>query len=180
MFYSPLLMTDNNAPPSPGSHLPRLEPRVWVISSGDSPIGISLAKQVLENGDFVVAGLAPSYFPRDEHERRLERFKEFLGEVDGNSEDQWKARLRPVFLDIRLVFFSFFSSGIRFYFALLKRILLILILQNDERMSISCCGGHQNIWQDRYSRLLYEPRQVICPLSQLQILIFSEQPSWEP
>jgi hypothetical protein len=104
MFSSLLLMTDNNAPPSPGSHLPRPEPRVWVISSGDSPIGISLAKQILENGDFVVAGLAPSYFPRDEHERRLERFKEFLCEVDVNSEDQWKARLRPVFLDVRLVY----------------------------------------------------------------------------
>lgn len=96
-------MTDNNAPPSPIPHLPRPEPRVWVISSGDSPIGISLARQILENGDCVVAGLVPTYFPRDE--RRLERFREFLGEVDANGEDNWKARFRPVVLDIRSVFF---------------------------------------------------------------------------
>ncbi|OXV11649.1 hypothetical protein Egran_00594 [Elaphomyces granulatus] len=94
-------MTDNNAPPSPIPHLPRPEPRVWVISSGDSPIGISLARQILENGDCVVAGLVPTYFPRDE--RRLERFRGFLGEVDANGEDNWKARFRPVVLDIRMM-----------------------------------------------------------------------------
>ncbi|KAL1970292.1 hypothetical protein VTN77DRAFT_5452 [Rasamsonia byssochlamydoides] len=93
-------MTDSGpSPSSPRSHFPsHSEPRVWLISSGDSPIGLSLARQLLAHGDCVVSGLVPSNLLRDENRRN--QFQAFLAEVERN-EDDWKARFRPVMLDIR-------------------------------------------------------------------------------
>ncbi|CRG86256.1 Estradiol 17-beta-dehydrogenase 1 [Talaromyces islandicus] len=82
------------------SHFPRhAERRVWLISSGDSPIGLYLARQLLAHGDSVVSGLVPSDLLRDE--RRRDYFHDFLAEVEGNHEGSWKDRFRPVMLDIR-------------------------------------------------------------------------------
>jgi hypothetical protein len=74
-------------------------PRVWLLTSGDSPIGISLARQVLNHGDFVVSGIIPGEFEKDG--TRSEEFKSFLSEVGRRSGDGWKERLRIVALDIR-------------------------------------------------------------------------------
>ncbi|KAL1987164.1 hypothetical protein VTN96DRAFT_4770 [Rasamsonia emersonii] len=94
-------MTDSGpSPSSPRSHFPtHSEPRVWLISSGDSPLGISLTRQLLAHGDCVVSGLVPSNLLRDENRR--EQFEDFLAEVERNKEDDWKVRFRPVMLDIR-------------------------------------------------------------------------------
>lgn len=94
-------MTDNPpSPTSPRSHFPsHPEPRVWVISSGDSPIGISLARQVLAHGDYVVAGLVPPQHERDE--RRREQYYAFLEEVETHREEGWNQRLKGLELDLR-------------------------------------------------------------------------------
>lgn len=94
-------MTDNPpSPTSPRSQFPsHPEPRVWVISSGDSPIGISLARQVLAHGDYVVAGLVPQQSERDEIRR--EQFKAFLEEVETHDHEGWRQRLKGIELDLR-------------------------------------------------------------------------------
>ncbi len=45
---------------------PHNAPRVWFISRGISPIAIALAKQVLEHGDYVVAGVLPVEFEKSD------------------------------------------------------------------------------------------------------------------
>lgn len=89
------------AEPDKRSHFPpHAERRVWLISSGDSPIGLHLARQLLAHGDCVVSGLVPSDLLRDE--RRRDYFHDFLAEVESNHEaNSWKDRFRPVMLDIR-------------------------------------------------------------------------------
>ncbi|KAJ9314974.1 hypothetical protein DTO271D3_4713 [Paecilomyces variotii] len=96
-------MTDNPpSPTSPRSQFPsHPEPRVWVISSGDSPIGISLARQVLAHGDYVVAGLVPQQNERDEIRR--EQFKAFLEEVETHDHEGWRQRLKGIELDLRMM-----------------------------------------------------------------------------
>lgn len=96
-------MTDNNqASSAPGpSHFPAHEgPVVWILSSGDSPIGVSVARQLLDHGDYVVAGArAPN---PDREDPRTADFEAFLEEVEG-SENGQKERLKAVALDIRCV-----------------------------------------------------------------------------
>lgn len=74
-------------------------PRVWLITSGDSPIGISLARQLLDHGDYVVIGIIPAEFEKDGC--RSSELKSFLAEVGEKTADGWKDRLRIVALDIR-------------------------------------------------------------------------------
>ncbi|KAK2764954.1 hypothetical protein FQN54_008653 [Arachnomyces sp. PD_36] len=97
-------MTDN--PPSPGAsthgHFPaHTGPRVWLLSSGDSPIGLSIARQILAHGDYVVLGLVPPDFDRDDS--RSADFDTFMDEVDKNVENGWKERLRATVLDVRMM-----------------------------------------------------------------------------
>jgi NAD(P)-dependent dehydrogenase (short-subunit alcohol dehydrogenase family) len=74
------------------------EPRVWLITAGDSPIGLSVARQVLRHGDYAFFGLAHSALDRDE--RRRDEFDAFLAEVEQHG-DSWKQRMKTVPLDIR-------------------------------------------------------------------------------
>ena len=94
-------MTDNT-PPLGSGHFQfpvHEEPRVWLLSSGDSPLGISLTRQILNHGDFVVAGVTP---PNPEREDpRSADFAIFLEEVLNGAEKGWSERLQPVSLDIR-------------------------------------------------------------------------------
>lgn len=73
-------------------------PRVWLLTSGDSPVGISLARQVLNHGDYVVSGIIPADFEKEDP--RSEDFKNFLSEVSTWS-GGWKERLKIVAMDIR-------------------------------------------------------------------------------
>ncbi|EED19298.1 short chain dehydrogenase/reductase family protein [Talaromyces stipitatus ATCC 10500] len=73
--------------------------RVWLISSGDSPIGLSVARQVLAHGDCVVSGVVPSNIVRDENRRTY--FEDFLAEVERDEDHGWKDRFRTFLLDIR-------------------------------------------------------------------------------
>ncbi|CAI7573405.1 unnamed protein product [Penicillium bialowiezense] len=77
------------------------EPRVWLITAGDSPIGLSVARQVLAHGDYAFLGLAHTALERDER-RRLE-FDAFLAEVAGHHADGWTQRMKTVPLDIRMM-----------------------------------------------------------------------------
>ncbi|KAJ5984944.1 hypothetical protein N7499_008798 [Penicillium canescens] len=77
------------------------EPRVWVITAGDSPIGISVARHVLAHGDYAFLGLAHTALERDE--RRRGEFDAFLAEVEGHRAEGWGRRMKTVPLDIRMM-----------------------------------------------------------------------------
>ncbi|CAN9354753.1 unnamed protein product [Alternaria alternata] len=88
-------------PPRPRSpHFPpHNAPRVWFITRGASPIAIALARQVLEHGDYVVAGVMPIEF--EKREGQSEDFRTFLEDVKAT--DRWREHLRVVGLDSRVV-----------------------------------------------------------------------------
>jgi NAD(P)-dependent dehydrogenase (short-subunit alcohol dehydrogenase family) len=99
-------MTSNASAPAAKQQRPRSPhfpphnaPRVWFITRGVSPIAIALAKQVLEHGDYVVAGVVPVEFEKGEGQS--EDFKVFLEEVKNT--ERWRERLRVVGLDARVV-----------------------------------------------------------------------------
>lgn len=95
------VMTFTTPPPSTPRFPAHSAPRVWLLTSGNSPLAIALARQVLAHGDYVVAGLIPGETEKDE-ERSLE-FREFLKDVaqsDGPG-GGWRERLRVVGLDVR-------------------------------------------------------------------------------
>lgn len=89
----------SSRPPRPRSpHFPpHNAPRVWFITTGTSPIAIALAKQVLDHGDYVVAGVLPLEF--EKREGQTEDFRTFLEDV--KKTERWRERLRVVGLDGR-------------------------------------------------------------------------------
>ncbi|CAL5868593.1 uncharacterized protein PFLUO_LOCUS2820 [Penicillium psychrofluorescens] len=95
-------MTDTHPSDASRAHFPsHTGPRVWLITAGDSPIGISVARQVLAHGDSVLLGLAHSILDRDE--RRRDGFEAFLAEVEGHQHEGWGQRMKTVPLDIRMM-----------------------------------------------------------------------------
>ncbi|BCR88948.1 short chain dehydrogenase/reductase family protein [Aspergillus chevalieri] len=96
-------MTDNH--PSPDYSRPQFpahnEPRVWVITAGDSPTGISVTRKILAHGDYALVGLAHTNLDRDECRR--DGFEAFMVEVESHSDEGWGERLKPVPLDIRMM-----------------------------------------------------------------------------
>ncbi|KAF2810731.1 short chain dehydrogenase/reductase family protein-like protein [Mytilinidion resinicola] len=97
----PQSATSSSKPQRPRSPKfpPHNAPRVWFITTGTSPIAIALARQVLEHGDYVVAGVLPIEF--EKHEGRSEEFRAFLEDVKRT--ERWRERLRVVGLDGRSV-----------------------------------------------------------------------------
>lgn len=79
------------------------EPRVWVVTAGDSPIGISVTRQILAHGDYALIGLAYSNLDRDECRR--DGFEAFMAEVENHHDEEWGQRLKSVPLDIRCALF---------------------------------------------------------------------------
>jgi NAD(P)-dependent dehydrogenase (short-subunit alcohol dehydrogenase family) len=77
------------------------EPRVWVITAGDSPIGISVTRQILNHGDYALVGLAHSRLDRDECRR--EGFEAFLAEIESHRDEGWPQRFKSSPLDIRMM-----------------------------------------------------------------------------
>ncbi|KIV77256.1 hypothetical protein PV11_09069 [Exophiala sideris] len=93
-------MANGGAAPTPTPQFPTHNaPRVWLLTSGDSPVGISIARQVLDHGDYVVSGIIQAEFENES--LRSQEFKNFLSEVVRM--EGWKDRLKIVPLDIRLV-----------------------------------------------------------------------------
>ncbi len=91
-------MANGGLAPTPTPQFPTHNaPRVWLLTSGDSPIGISVARQVLDHGDYVVLGIIQAEFDSDD--ARSREFKRFLSEVVHRN--GWKDRLKIVPLDIR-------------------------------------------------------------------------------
>ncbi|KAF4304682.1 Retinol dehydrogenase 8 [Botryosphaeria dothidea] len=82
---------------------PHNAPRVWFLTNGTSPISIALATQILDHGDYVVAGVLPAEFERESG--RSEEFRDFLDKVSSADGDKqrWKERLRVVSLDARVI-----------------------------------------------------------------------------
>lgn len=74
-------------------------PRVWFLTSGDAPIAISLSRHLLDHGDYVVAGIRPVEFEKDDE--RAREFKHFLEE--SKEQESWRGRLKVVGLDTRLM-----------------------------------------------------------------------------
>jgi NAD(P)-dependent dehydrogenase (short-subunit alcohol dehydrogenase family) len=91
----------SSKPPRPKSpHFPpHNAPRVWFITRGVSPIAIALARQVLEHGDYVVAGVMPIEF--EKREGQSDDFRTFLEDV--KQTERWREHLRVVGLDSRQV-----------------------------------------------------------------------------
>ncbi|KAL4898607.1 putative short-chain dehydrogenase [Aspergillus ambiguus] len=89
--------------PSPDYSRPQFpahnEPRVWVITAGDSPIGISVTRQILIHGDYALVGLAHSSLDRDECRR--EGFEAFRAEIESHRNEGWPERFKCSPLDIR-------------------------------------------------------------------------------
>ena len=93
-------MANGGILPTPALQFPTHNaPRVWLLTSGDSPIGVSLARKVLDHGDYVVSGIIVADFERVG--ARSEEFKDFLDEVSRKAGAGWKERLRVVALDVR-------------------------------------------------------------------------------
>ena len=93
-------MANGGIPPTPALQFPTHNaPRVWLLTSGDSPIGVSLARKILDHGDYVVSGIIPADFERVG--ARSEEFQDFLAEVCKKAGAGWKERLRIVALDVR-------------------------------------------------------------------------------
>ena len=74
-------------------------PRVWFLTSANSPVGISLSRHLLAHGDYVTAGVLPVEF--EKHEDRSSDFRAFLDEV--GQQETSRARLRVVALDVRVM-----------------------------------------------------------------------------
>ncbi|KAJ5238348.1 hypothetical protein N7468_002967 [Penicillium chermesinum] len=92
----------DNQPDPRTQHFPsHSEPRVWLITAGDSPIGISVARQVLAHGDYALLGLAYSVLERDQ--RRRDGFESFMAEVQARGDEGWEKRMKAIPLDIRMM-----------------------------------------------------------------------------
>ena len=74
---------------------PHKEPRVWLLTSGRSPIAIALARQLLAHGDRVAAGVRLQDFDNDD-ERDAE-----LKAMMVDAGEHARTRLKLVDLDIR-------------------------------------------------------------------------------
>lgn len=75
------------------------EPRVWLLTSGASPIAIALSRQLLAHGDLVVFGTKPSDTSDNVSTRSVE-FNTFWAE-EILVKEGWKNRARVVGLDGR-------------------------------------------------------------------------------
>ncbi|KAI9658077.1 MAG: hypothetical protein M1821_002737 [Bathelium mastoideum] len=69
---------NNNKPPPPRTPAfpPSNAPRVWLLTSGDSPVAISLSRLLLAHGDYVLAGIMPGELARQHAFAAREREKE--------------------------------------------------------------------------------------------------------
>lgn len=74
-------------------------PRVWFLTAANSPVGISLSRYLLDHGDYIVAGVLPVEFEKDED--RSADFRDFLEEV--RRQETWRGRLRVVALDVKIM-----------------------------------------------------------------------------
>ena len=70
-------------------------PRVWLLTSGRSPVAIALARQLLAHGDLVAAGVRAQDFDNDDE--RDADLKSMLSGAGESASD----RVRLVDLDIR-------------------------------------------------------------------------------
>lgn len=123
---------------------PHSDRRVWLISSGDNPIGLNVARQVLAHGDCVVSGVVPSNIVRDENRRTY--FEDFLAEVERNEEHGWKDRFRTFLLDIRFDHASLYIMNNP-----------LIHVQKNGRMSSRRRRSRKSLRQTRHRPLLHQP-----------------------
>ena len=123
-------MSSNPEIPKFPTFPPHSSPRVWFLTSANSPVGLSLCRSILAHGDYVTAGV--HFDGLDEHEQQSTALKSFLEEIqqaeasddaaaaeaetnareaDESDDPQpapsaktsWSTRLRIVPLDVRVV-----------------------------------------------------------------------------
>ena len=73
------------------------QPRVWLVTSASSPIGIAVSRELLKHGDFIVAGVKSTELS-DENDEKAIDFPNFQEEVVAEG---WDHRYRVVGLDER-------------------------------------------------------------------------------
>ncbi|PSK44722.1 hypothetical protein B9Z65_8931 [Elsinoe australis] len=80
-------------------------PRVWFLTSASTPIGISLSRHLLSHGDYIVAGVSPTDLaePSTTTSPHPSTFRHFLTEISSHTRDNWKARFKPVPLDVTIM-----------------------------------------------------------------------------
>ncbi len=72
-------------------------PRVWFLTALNSAIAIALARELLDHGDRVAAGVSPLELEKDEA-----KDLELLGLLDDVKENEsWSSRFRVLALDTR-------------------------------------------------------------------------------
>lgn len=80
------------------THFPtHSQPRVWLITSASSPIGIAVSRELLKHGDLLIAGIKSTELPEENSERGTD-FASFWEDVVAEG---WKDRCRVVGLDER-------------------------------------------------------------------------------
>ncbi|KAL9611265.1 MAG: hypothetical protein Q9167_004091 [Letrouitia subvulpina] len=73
---------------------PHSEPRVWLITSAPSPIGISLSRQLLAHGDFLILGTSPGELSHPDCSRGEEFESFWYKEV--RMKEGWRKRVKVV------------------------------------------------------------------------------------
>ena len=59
------------------------KPRVWVLTAAESPVAVAVARQLLDHGDKVLAGIHPALLSRqDERTFELQKLTDELEERD--------------------------------------------------------------------------------------------------
>lgn len=107
---------------------PHNAPRVWLLTSGLTPIAIALSRYLLEHGDYIVLGVHPQEFDHPERGGELKTLlddvraeggddddsatsvtdtpstaRSFAGSAKQRRQKRWRERVRIVELDCRLV-----------------------------------------------------------------------------
>ncbi|KAI9822249.1 MAG: hypothetical protein M1832_003072 [Thelocarpon impressellum] len=135
---------------------PHDEPRVWLLTSGSSPLAVALATQLVRHGDCVALGL-----PSEESGRDDDRNAALEALLEGGPEEQ-RSRLMVVDLDIR---FGRCQAGIAQTLATWGKIDIVLcctsraIVGSIEELSSSV--GSRDLMRDQFESTFFGPVNVI-------------------
>lgn len=83
-------MTSPTPNPPPLQFPPHSHPRVWLITAISSPVGVALARQLLNHGDYIIGGVKSRV-----SERNDETFWEEIGK------GPWRSKCKILILDER-------------------------------------------------------------------------------
>lgn len=129
------------------------KPRVWLLSSGASPFGIELARQLLTHGDLVVFGRKPKDISEPNNQRASDFTAFWTEEV--LVEEGWKDRAKVVGLDGRC------EDNLRHRHGWIVDVTDFLVLLQEHGPMSSCrCRDCSILQAARHPRLLLQRRFV--------------------